>query len=417
VLAVLAGLLLLTAACSAGFVAGRLLPDGTGASLAVLPEIPGLKVSPDATVVDSSQGGTPQDLETLFKPFWQTWQLVHDEYVDQPVDEVAMMRGAIRGMLEALGDQHTSYMDPEQLQHANEQLSGEEYEGIGAWVDPRSEYLTIVSPMPGSPAAKAGLLPGDQIIAVDGEDMTGRDGETVRQKVIGPKGSTIILTILREGMDPFDVEVQRDSINVPTVESRMLDGNIAYIRLYTFGEPTTVELRRVLKELMDQSPSGLILDLRNNAGGYLDTAVDVGSEFVSDGVILYEEYGDGRRITFEAKKGGLATEIPMLVLINHGSASASEIVAGAIRDNGRGKLVGETSFGKGSVQAWTELVDNQGGVRVTIARWLTPSGATIHEKGLQPDVEIPFTEEDYTAGRDPQLDKAVELFTNGSVQP
>ena len=371
-----------------------------------------VEVAPSAPPAEA-----PQNLDTLFAPFWQTWKIVHDQYVDQPVNDETLMRGAIQGMLESLGDQHTSYMDPDQYRQANIPLEGE-YEGIGAWVDPSGDYLTIVSPMPDSPAEKAGLKPGDEITAVDGEDMTGIDGNLVIRRVLGPAGSKVTLTIQRksdqEGADPnvFDVEVERAHIVIPSVDSKMLDGNIAYVQLFTFGDTTTQELRSALKDLMAQNPKGLILDLRNNGGGALKTAIEVGSEFVGDGVIMYEEYGDGTRDTYRAIPGGLATDVPLVVLINEGTASASEIVAGAIQDYGRGQLVGVTSFGKGSVQNWIPLQNNEGAVRVTIARWLTPNGRTIHEIGLTPDVEVKMPEDAATTDKDPQLDKAIELLTN-----
>ena len=347
----------------------------------------------------------------LFAAFWQAWQLVHENYVDQPLDDEALMRGAIKGMMEALGDQHSVYMDPDQYKDANADLKGE-YEGIGAWVNLEGEYLTISEPMPGSPAEQAGLRPGDQIIAIDGEDMTGILPEVARRKVLGPKATKLVLTVLRDGEEePFDVEVTRASISVPSVTSEMLEGNVAYIRLYTFGETTTSELRKALDILLAEDPVGLVLDLRNNGGGYLVTGIEVVSEFIDDGVVLIEEFGDGTRKTYEALRGGKATEIPMVVLVNKYTASASEIVAGAIQDYGRGKLVGETSFGKGSVQNWIALMDDQGAVRITVARWLTPNGRQIHQLGLTPDVEVALTEEDTQAELDPQLDKAVELLT------
>lgn len=371
-----------------------------------------------ATVENVLQTNTPKDtsspadLEELFAPFWQGWDIVHDLYIDQPVDDETMMQGAIKGMMDSLGDQHSSYMDPDQYRQANMPLVGE-YEGIGAWVDTTGEYLTVMSPMPGSPAEKAGLKPGDQIIAVDGEDMTGIDGSLVIRKVLGPAGSSITLTILREGeTEPFDVTFKRANIIIPTLESEMLDGNIAYIKLYNFGNKSTEQLKSTLEDLLAQNPDGLILDLRNNPGGERDIAVEITSQFVPEGVIMYQEYGDGTSDTLEAIPGGLATDIPLVVLINEGSASASEIVAGAIQDYKRGTLVGMTSFGKGSVQNWLPLVDDQGAVRVTIARWLTPNKRTIHELGLEPDVVVELTEEDFLAERDPQLDKAIELLTN-----
>jgi len=351
------------------------------------------------------------DTQTLFKPFWQAWDLVHQQYVDQPVDDEALMRGAIRGMLEALNDPHTGYMDPFEFQQANAPLEGE-YEGIGAWVDTTGEFLTIVSPMPNSPAEKAGLKAGDKIIAVDGKDMTGVDPSLVLRRVLGPAGTTVVLTVQREGEEkPFEVSIVRQRITIPSVEGKMLDGKVAYIRLFTFGEKTASDLRNTLQTLLKEQPVGLILDLRNNGGGYLNAAIDVSSQFIKEGIIMYEVYGDGRKISFEAKGNGLATDIPLVVLVNEGTASASEITAGAIQDYQRGTLVGTKTFGKGSVQSWTPLVNNQGAVRITIARWLTPKERQINGVGLTPDVEVPLTEEDIKAGRDPQLDAAIKLLT------
>lgn len=393
-----------------GFTAGRYTSTAAASSLFDAVEL--ARTESGAAVTETaSPTSAPVNRDDLFKPFWQAWDLVHNSFVDQPVDDVLLMRGAIDGMLKALGDEHTSYLDPDLTARFNAQLKGEAYEGIGAWVDITGDYLKIISPMPGSPAEKAGLRSGDQVIKIDGEDMTGIDGDLVRKRVLGPKGTIVTLTILRDGEDePFEVKVTRQSIVVPTIDSKTLDENIAYVRLYTFGDSTSKDLRKALKELLAKNPAGLILDLRNNGGGYLNTAIDVVSEFIPDGVVMYEEYGDGRKDTFKAKSGGLATKIPLVVLVNEGSASASEIVSGAIQDRGRGKLVGVTTYGKGSVQTVEELVNNQGQVRVTIARWLTPNGRQINKIGLEPDVRIEITDEDLTKNRDPQLDKAIELL-------
>lgn len=400
VLIVLAIFFVAVASFSGGFVVGHWLPQTVG--------------QPPQAVVPSpsteQQSATPTDLKTLFKPFWEAWNIVHEQYVDQPVNDVALMQGAIRGMMEALGDRHSSYMDPQTFEQANQELSGE-YEGIGAYVDTTTDYLTVISPMPGSPAERAGLQAGDQIIAIDGEDMTGVDPELARRKVLGPAGTTVHLTVMRKGEEkPLEIAITREHIIVKSVNGKMLDNGIAYIQLVTFGDKTSQELKQTLSELLAQNPKGLILDLRNNGGGYLNTAVDVASQFISKGVVLYEQYGDGRKVAYDVVPGGLATDIPMVVLINEGSASASEIVAGALQDYGRAKLVGVTSYGKGSVQNWVPLSDNQGAVRVTIAKWLTPKERTIHGKGLTPDVVVEMTEADYQAKRDPQLDKAVEVL-------
>jgi carboxyl-terminal processing protease len=417
VLTILATLLLLAGTFSAGFVAGGAVGNPFRISLAqYLPQI-GIEDKPPIQG-STGQGGTPQDLEELFRPFWQSWDVVKEVFVDQPVDEELMMRGAIRGMLESLGDEHTSYLDPQTFEETRAVLDGTEYEGIGAWVDIRGDYLTIISPMPGSPAEKAGLKSGDQVIAIDGEDMTGIDGELVRQHILGPKGTKVIMTIHRGGeSEPLVVEIVRDSIVVPSVVGEMKDDNIAYVRLMTFGSDTTDDLKTTLKELLEQKPSGLVLDLRNNGGGYLDTAIEVVSQFVGDGVVMNEETGDGRREVYQAKPGGLATDIPLVVLINQGTASASEIVAGAVQDRGRGYLVGMASFGKGSVQNSVVLVNDEGAIRVTTAKWLTPNDRQINKVGLQPDFLIDLTEDDVAANRDVQLEKAIAVLVEHLLPP
>ena len=403
-LAIIAGiffiLVLLAGTCAASFAAGWFLsPDGTQTTNLPLLDNPNNSTTP------------PQGTDDLFVPFWEAWKYVHDLYVDQPVNDETLMQGAIKGMLDSLGHEHTSYMDPVQYKDASIQLQGE-YSGIGAWVNTDSDFLTIAEPMKGSPAEKAGLKPGDQIIAIDGEDMTGIFPELARQRVLGPAGSKVVLTIKRGETDPFDVELIRETIKVASVESEMLADNIGYVRLRNFGERSTDEMRAALEDLMAQKPAGLIFDLRNNPGGGLQTAVEIASQFIENGdVILYEEYGNGTRLTHKAVQGGLATDIPLVVLVNEYSASASEVVAGAIQDYGRGKLVGETTFGKGSVQQWIPLSDSEGAVRITVARWLTPNERLIHEVGLTPDEVVARDETDVSNTDDPQLDAAIKILT------
>jgi carboxyl-terminal processing protease len=359
---------------------------------------------------DTPESETP-DQEELLKPFWETWNLIQEQYVDQPVDEDIMVQGAIRGMVNSLGDPHTAYMSPDEFHQMNVQQEGE-YEGIGAWVDIYGEYLTIIGPMANSPAEEAGLKPGDIVIAIDGEDMTGVDGNIVLNHILGPSGTIVVLTIFREDVDePFDVEIKRAKITVPSVEGEILDDNIAYIGLYNFGDKTTSELRKTLKDLLAENPQGLILDLRGNGGGYLHTSIEVTSQFIEGGqIVMYEEFGDGSRRTLKSTRNGLATDIPLVLLIDEGSASASEIVAGAIQDYDRALLVGMTSYGKGSIQNVIPIQEEQGAVRITIARWLTPNERQIHELGIEPDIVIEYTEEDFEAERDPQLEKALELL-------
>jgi len=389
-----------------GFVSGHLIP------FANIPGLSAPAISAPPTASPEEQSATPSEFQALFAPFWEAWNLVHQNYVDQPVDDIALMRGAISGMMNALGDQHSTYMDPKDYAQANDSLSGE-YSGIGAYVDTTTEYLTITSPMPDSPAERAGLLPGDQVVGIDGEDMTGIIAEVARNKVLGPEGTKVHLTILREGADKLlEFDLVRAKIVLKSATGKMLENDIAYIQVTTFGEKTTPELLAALTELMAKNPKGIILDLRNNGGGYLQTSVEVASQFIGNGVVLYEQYGDGTRTTFDVLPDGMATDtkIPMVVLINEGSASASEIVAGALQDSGRAKLVGVTSYGKGSVQNWIPLSGDNGAVRITIAKWLTPKEHTIHKIGLTPDIFVERTEEDYKAKRDPQLDTAVEAL-------
>lgn len=406
-----------------GFAAGSLLPNNAIRQALGLEDKPLLQVPSLPTIQPGEptqeeqaptqvfQATTDEELEELFQPFWESWDLLHENYVDQPLDDLALMRGAISGMLAATGDKHTSYMNPEQFEQANAEMSGEEYTGIGAWVNTTGEYIEVVSPMKNSPAEKAGLKAKDVVIAIDGEDMTGIPGDLALQKILGPAGEAVTLTI-RRGEEILEFTIVREKITVPAVEYEMLEDDIAYIALNTFNELSTKQMRDALKELLPQNPKGLIFDLRNNGGGFLVTAIEITSEFISDGIVMYEEYGDGSRESYNAQPGGLATEIPLVVLINEGTASASEITAGAIQDYGRGTLIGVTSYGKGSVQNWIALKTERGGVRITIARWLTPNGNQINEVGLTPDIEVPYTQEDVDADRDPQLDAAIDFLNN-----
>ncbi len=376
-------------------------------------------------------------MDELFNPFWEAWDIVNEYYVDQPLDQEVLMRGAIQGMLDAVGDQYTSYMDPVTSEEYSAHLKGgEEYEGIGAWVDISKDYLTIIAPFPDSPADQAGLKPGDQILAIDSEDMTGIDGELVRQKVLGPAGTTVTFTILRSGFEPFEVEVTRAKLKEPSTETYMMEDDIGYIRLFLFGDNTAKELEEALVNLLDNGAKGIVLDLRYNGGGWLQSSIEVASEFIEDGnIIVHEEYSDGSRTSHEALKGGVALDIPLVILVNEGTASASEIVAGALQDYGRAPVVGATTFGKGLVQSIMPLSNDQGEVRVTIARWLTPLERQIHEIGLEPDYAVTvvyqaaidegfdittldvdpdqiiiLSDEDVLQDRDPQLDKAIEVL-------
>jgi carboxyl-terminal processing protease len=385
-----------------GFVAGH---------FTVLPAIPGLPV----LGLPSSAGGTPAGLQATFAPFWQAWTIVHQEYVDQPVKDEDLMQGAIRGMMAALGDAHTLYESPQEYAISDTTLTGQ-LDGIGAFVDKGQGGLLIVSTFAGSPAEAAGIKGGDLVIKVDDTDVTTMDEIQAISLVRGPAGSKVKLTVIRKGSaQPLEITVTRAQINVPSVESKMLPGGIAYLKINDFGTTTASEVDTALSALLKQQPKSLILDLRNNPGGYLDAAVAVASQFLPGGkVVLKVHYGDGHEQVYNAASGGTATTLPMVVLIDGGSASASEIVSGALQDNQRASLVGATSYGKGTVQQIHQLSDNGGFIRVTIARWLTPLGRTIDKVGLTPNVAVTMTQDDVSAGRDPQLDKATSLLAGQS---
>ena len=360
--------------------------------------------------VDPTAGDTPDDLQTEFRPFWEAWELLQKNFVDQPLDTTKLVQGAIKGMLRATGDRHTNYMTPHEQVVMRTDMSGD-LEGIGAEVDTSGDLLRVISPLPGSPAEAAGMLPGDAIIAVDDEEVSGLDAFTVIAKVRGPAGSSVRITLLREGIpEPLTLEITRYKITIPSVEGEILANGLAYVRINRFGDHTSRELRTQLRAQLANNPPGLILDLRNNPGGFLDAGISVTSQFIGTGLVMIEQFGDGRERKYRARPGGLATEIPLAVLINHGSASAAEIVASAVKDYQRGAVVGQTSYGKGTVQTWLDLSNENGAVRITFARWLTPHGNSVDGEGITPDLEVERSYEQYQAGLDPQLDAAAKLL-------
>lgn len=343
-------------------------------------------------------------------PFNDAWKSIHDQYLNQPVNDQKLMEGAIRGMLESLNDPYSAYMDPAEYESQSAPLEGA-YTGIGAWVDTTGELLVIMSPMPDSPAEQVGIMPGDIVIGIDGEDVTSLDPALVLKKILGPAGTTINLTI-RRNEETLDFTVQRAVIQVPSVESKMIDEGIGYIRLYNFGANSPDEVSDAYADLRKQGAEKLIFDLRNNSGGYVDSAVDITSFFTESGTILIEESGDGSQKVYEHSGRSLDTKSPMVVLINEGSASASEIMAGALQDYGRAVLIGATSYGKGYIQIWDPLPNNFGAIRLTIARWLTPNRRQIQEEGLAPNISVDISEEDIDTLTDSQLNRAIEYLKN-----
>lgn len=328
---------------------------------------------------------------------------------DGDLDEEKLREGAKAGLVAAAGDPYTVYLNADAAKKLKDDLSGT-LSGIGAEVGIRNQKLVIIAPISDSPAAKAGLRPNDQIVRINEEDPSGLSLEEAVSKIRGEKGTTVKLTIIRGNEAPKEISITRDVITVASVKWSLKEGNTGYIQLTRFGDDTAALVGQAASELKAQGAKSIILDMRNNSGGYLNAAVDVSSEFLERGKLVVEERSksDDNKAKLTSTGSGKLEGMKTIVLINEGSASASEIVAGALRDNKAATLVGQKSFGKGSVQ---EIRPLGGGaqLKVTIARWYTPNGTNINKDGIKPEIEVKLEQADYDAGRDPQLDKALEL--------
>ena len=346
-----------------------------------------------------------------FTVFWEAWHILEKDFYGQLPTAQQMTYGAIRGVLTTLDDPYTAFVEPKPRRLEKDDLRGS-FGGIGAWVSKREDGAIVLKPMEDKPAQRAGILEGDVVIQVDDQEITpDMSLEDVILLIRGPVGTVVKLTISRAGYpEPLVFEITREKVETPTVAWRLLDEDgLGYVSISLFTERTDKELETALQDLKAQGATRLILDLRNNSGGLLQTAIDVASQFLPDGVVLYEQRRDQEEKFYPVRRGGKATDIPLVVLVNAGTASASEIVAGAIRDSDRGILVGESTFGKGSVQLVYDLSD-ESSLHVTVAHWFTPDRHEITGNGLAPDIVVPLTEEDRTQGKDPQLDRAIAYF-------
>jgi carboxyl-terminal processing protease len=346
--------------------------------------------------------------EVDFRLFWNAWDLIEQKYVGQ-IDYQKMLYGSISGMVNSLGDPYTVFMNPDEAAKFSDELKGV-FEGIGAEIGMKNNQLVIIAPLENSPAKKSGLLSGDKILKINDQDTTGMNLSEAVSKIRGPKDTQVKLLINREGFsEPREFTITREVIEVKDITWEMKDNNIAYIKIRSFGENSSSEFKDIASQVLAKNPSGIVLDLRNNPGGYLDSSVDIASKFIRDGVIVYEEIKDRKRKEYKATGDATLADPKLIVLINKGSASASEILAGAIKDYNRGQLIGEKTFGKGSVQELDQLVGGSA-IRITIAHWLTPKGKSINDQGIEPDIEVKITDQDYNANLDPQIEKALELL-------
>jgi carboxyl-terminal processing protease len=362
------------------------------------------------------QAKLPPEYSVDMGLFWAVWHSLEDSYVDESaLDRQKMAYGAIKGMAEALGDPYTVFMDPSETEEFTQNIEGE-FEGIGAKLEVDDDGNIVVStPLKDSPAEKAGLLPKDIIYKIDDEYAADLTLFEAIMKIRGEIGTPVTLTILREGAKaPVEITIIRAKIDVESVEKKVLDDGIVYVAVNQFSDDTSVEFSKAIADLVLNEPKGLIVDLRYNGGGYLDIAIDILSQIFESGIpavsVQRRDLADNETL-YTDERGKKLLNTPLVVLVNDGSASASEIVAGAVQDHKRGILMGTQTFGKGSVQE-VEMLEDGSSLRFTIAKWLTPNGRLIDHIGITPDIIVENYDDDVKAGIDRQLDEAVKYLKN-----
>ena len=357
---------------------------------------------------EAEKGQIQQDVD--FDLYWNLWDTLKEKYVDgEEVTDKKLFYGSLKGMTQAVEDPYTVFMNPQKNQEFQESMSGT-FEGIGAEVGIKDEILTIIAPLEGMPAQKAGLKAGDKVLEVNGESTKDMTLDEAVNKIRGEEGTEVTLTILRNGENETrEITITRGVIQVKSVKTSLREDNIYEIEITNFNDDTLDLFNKAVEEVLNKNPKGIVLDLRNNPGGYLDTSIEVASEWVETGVIVKEKFGDGETSDYKARGRARLAGYPTVVLVNRGSASASEIVAGALQDHGEAVIIGEQTFGKGSVQNLNRFGDGSA-VKITVAKWMTPEGRSISEEGIAPDISVEYTLEDYEADKTPQKDKAIEIL-------
>lgn len=348
-----------------------------------------------------------------FSVFWQAWDMLKSQYI-KGVDlkEQDMLYGAIKGLVDSTNDPHTIFLKPDDSKKFEEDVGGS-FGGVGMEIGIKNDQLIVVAPLEDSPAAKAGIRADDKIIEIDHKSTSGLDVNQAVKKIRGEIGTTVILDILRNGEEkPLEISIVRQQIEVPTLKMEIKNNNIAYVQLFQFSENASYVFYKAAIDILNKNPKGIILDLRNNPGGYLEVAVNIAGWFVDkDALVVTEKFSNGDAIAFRANGNDALKNIPVVILVNKGSASASEILAGALRDIRKTKLIGEKTYGKGSVQELMGLKDGSK-IKITVAQWLLPDGHNLDEDGgLAPDIEVKLTDKDIEAKKDTQLDKAIEEIT------
>ncbi|OGZ69619.1 MAG: hypothetical protein A3F47_02495 [Candidatus Staskawiczbacteria bacterium RIFCSPHIGHO2_12_FULL_38_11] len=348
-----------------------------------------------------------------FSLFWDAYNKLHQSFIaNDTMDDQKIIYGAISGMAKSLGDPYTDFFNPQQAKMFKQDLMGS-FDGIGVEVAIKKDQLTVVTPLKDTPGERAGLKAGDQIIKVDGKNTSDMSSDQAISMIRGKRGTKVTLTIFREGWTQTkDFTIIRDTIRVDSVSWELKDNDVAYINIRQFDQALSSDFQKAAFEILESPAKKIIIDLRNNPGGYLEVCQDIAGWFLKPGqVVTIEDFGKAReQQQYKAQGSARFSDYPVVILINKGSASASEILAGALRDNRKIKLIGEKSFGKGSVQEVVDLQDGESFLKITIAKWLTPKGASISEVGLTPDIKVELTDADANAKKDPQLDKALEII-------
>lgn len=369
--------------------------------------------------IEKVQGlsGTETIAETKidFEPFWKVWNKINEKYPNATeVSDQEKVYSAIKGLVESLDDPYSVYLNPEETKSFKEDISGN-FEGVGMEVGIKDKILTVIAPLKNTPADRAGIKSGDKILKIGDKLTAGLTIEEAIKLIRGRKDTIVVLTISREGTkEPLEIKITRDTINVPTLETELRKDGVFVIRLYSFTSNATKLFRNALKEFTEIKTDKLLIDLRGNPGGYLNAAIEMASWFLDGSkIVVTEDYGIKRDAEIFRSRGYdiFNENLKLVILIDGGSASASEILAGALHDHDKAKLVGSQSFGKGSVQEVINITSTTM-LKITVAKWLTPQGVSISEKGLTPDYEVEITDKDREAGKDPQLDKAIEILLN-----